>query len=177
MYLVFISLIGPKKKGSHIEVKYALLTYGIPSRSLPFSKHGEPTIDSHTKWLQRQKVAEEKLGAEERIDRIMIPSNKDVLSGRGRFVQYHMGNVHFRHLIAERESEYENCEDQLGAKGLVADKVITQIQSSGGRFLKDDGVGWVLLSKSAAHDKVTMAFRSLRKEKPSRTKERQKTKA
>ena len=128
--------------------------------------------------MQRQKVAEEKkLGTEKRIDRYIIPSNKDVLSGRGRFVQYHIGNVHFRHLIAERESEYENCEDQLGAKGLVADKVIVEIQSSGGRFLKDDGVGWVLLGESAVHDKVTMAFRSLRKEKPLGAKERQKTKA
>ena len=151
-----------------MEIKYQLQTYGIPERVLPFSKNGEPTIDSHMKWIQRLKEAEEEETHKEKITdkekiRVMIPSNKDVLSGRGRFVQDFVGNVHFRHLIASSVPEYENCEDIFRAKGQVADKVIDDIHSSGGRFLKDDGIGWVLLDEKAVHDKVTMTFRSRRK--------------
>eukprot|EP00980_Cylindrotheca_fusiformis_P014026 scaffold3670_cov124-Cylindrotheca_fusiformis.AAC.2 len=147
--------------GSHREIVYHLQTFGIQERVLPLTKHGEILLDVHQKWLNRQRRWEE---ATDKAFRILTPTNKDVLSGRGRGVQEHVGNLRFRHLIDELRQEYDAHKDLFGAKGMVANKVINEIISQGGRFLKDDGIGWVRLKDSDAREKVSMTFRSRRKE-------------
>lgn len=147
--------------GSHIEVVYQLQTFGIQGRILPLTKNGEILVDGHHKWLRRQKRREDDSS---NAQRVLIPTNKDVLAGRGRGVQEHVGNLRFRHLVAELQEEYDALKDLFGAKGMVADKVIREILSGGGRFLKDDGIGWVPLKDSEAREKVSMTFRSRRKE-------------
>lgn len=124
-----------------------------------------PAREAHLKWLSRQQRLENEEG---HIPRVLIPSNKDVLKGRGRGVQNHIGNLRFRHLVAERQKEYD-ANDMFGAKGIVASNVMEAIESEGGRFLKDDGVGWVQLNDTDAREKISMTFRSQRKDtNPSR---------
>jgi hypothetical protein len=147
--------------GSHVEVVYQLQTFGVQGRILPLTKHGELTVEAHKKWLYRQKRREEDI---ENVQRVLIPTNKDVLSGRGRGVQEHVGNLRFRQLVAEKQQEYDAHKDLFGAKGRVVDKIIQEILSQGGRFLKDDGIGWVALKEAEAREKVAMTFRSRRKE-------------
>lgn len=127
---------------------------------LPLDKNGMPTIDGHQKWLGRQKRLEDETTD---VQRVLIPTNKDVLKGRGRGVQDHIGNVRFRHMVAEHQAEYDT-NDIFGAKGIVANKVMDSIVSLGGRFLKDDGMGWITLDDSDAKEKVSMTFRSQRKD-------------
>mmetsp|Transcript_23453 Transcript_23453/g.57664 ORF Transcript_23453/g.57664 Transcript_23453/m.57664 type:complete len:126 (-) Transcript_23453:35-412(-) len=119
-----------------------------------------PTREGHQKWLSRQQRLETDAG---NIPRVLIPTNKDVLKGRGRGVQNHVGNLRFRHMVAERQNEYD-ANDMFGAKGIVANKVMEAIESEGGRFLKDDGIGWVRLEDTDAREKISMTFRSQRKD-------------
>mmetsp|Transcript_23452 Transcript_23452/g.57661 ORF Transcript_23452/g.57661 Transcript_23452/m.57661 type:complete len:437 (-) Transcript_23452:35-1345(-) len=146
--------------GSHLEVVYKLQTFGIQERILPLDKNGMPTREGHQKWLSRQQRLETDAG---NIPRVLIPTNKDVLKGRGRGVQNHVGNLRFRHMVAERQNEYD-ANDMFGAKGIVANKVMEAIESEGGRFLKDDGIGWVRLEDTDAREKISMTFRSQRKD-------------
>lgn len=97
------------------------------------------------------------------MERVLIPTNKDVLKGRGRGVQDHIGNIRFRCMVAEHQNEYD-ANDMFGAKAIVSSKVMETIEAEGGRFLKDDGMGWIRLNETDAREKVSMTFRSQRKD-------------
>ena len=101
--------------GSNIEVVYKLQTFGIQERILPLDKLGMPTKETHQKWLGRQRRLETEGG---NVERVLIPTNKDVLKGRGRGVQDHIGNIRFRCMVAEHQNEYD-ANDMFGAKAIV----------------------------------------------------------
>lgn len=95
-------------------------------------------------------------------DCVGVPSKKDVLFGRGKSIQNHMGNQRYRQLIEDSYSLYEaSKKDQ---KTHIAEEVIRIIHGSGGRFLRDDGAtGWVRVADSnMLRKKVAHAFRGLR---------------
>mmetsp|Transcript_54196 Transcript_54196/g.131503 ORF Transcript_54196/g.131503 Transcript_54196/m.131503 type:complete len:665 (+) Transcript_54196:211-2205(+) len=100
---------------------------------------------------------------------VSTPSNHDVLIGKGKFFQYHTGNVRFRFLVEEYREQYENAERQN--KNPLCQEVVDLIKSRGGRFLKiretTDGDGsissstlWVEVLDAEARRKTSMCFRS-----------------
>jgi hypothetical protein len=64
----------------------------------------------------------------------------DVLFGRGSGPNDHEGNVNFRHLVAERKSEYMATNHRL-TKAKIAREVIDSVMHENGRFLKKVEVG------------------------------------
>ena len=97
---------------------------------------------------------------------VSTPSNNDVLIGKGKFFQYHTGNVRFRYLVEEHRERYENAERH--DKNPLCQEVVDLIKSRGGRFLKrtetTDSVSfptlWVEVSGREARKKTSMCFRS-----------------
>ena len=97
---------------------------------------------------------------------VSTPSNNDVLIGKGKFYQYHKGNVRFRFLVEEHRERYENAERH--DKNPLCQEVVDLIKSRGGRFLKrietTDSVSfstlWVEVSDPEACKKTSMCFRS-----------------
>lgn len=147
--------------GSHHEIIYKVQTFGIPARALPFSPiDGELLTDWYDQTLQKRK----KLELSTQISKakiIGVPRNEDIVFGRGMFLQDHWGNIHFRDVIDGRRNTYDES-DRKG-KTRLASKIVQSMQETGGRFLKDDGMGWVEVEDKVARQKVSMAFRSHRK--------------
>ena len=66
-------------------------------------------------------------------------NNNDVLSGRGGRINNHPGNVAFRSIVEDYKHEYLDPRTRKLEKAHVAARLVQQIRSCGGRFLKEDG--------------------------------------
>ena len=69
-------------------------------------------------------------------------------------------NVNSRHII---EETWLNYEEGTSTKSDVAKSILQKIMAEGGKFLKDDGYGWLEMEETASQEKILMAFRSYRK--------------
>ena len=144
--------------GTAEEVSLALQSFGIPARALPLSKQGE-TIAGHylERLAQRERLEEAGI-----TGRVWTPSNEDVVFGRGRQIQDHIGNLKYRYLIDQSRSKYDEA-SRVDGRTSIAETIVSNIQARGGRFLKNDSMGWEEVPLREARIKVTMAFRSKRK--------------
>jgi hypothetical protein len=152
--------------GSWQEIRYTLMTFGLPVDAFPI-KHDEHdfSLENHKDWLSRR----EKLEALDNIacgddknEWINEPGPLDVLHGRGWKVQVHPGNIRFRNIIAERQKVYNKS--LIYEKTVISKEIVHGIKESGGRFLRqDEGHGWKLVDDNVARVKVGAAFRDKRK--------------
>ena len=146
--------------GSHTEVQYALMTFGIDCSLLPVSQVGEIDLSSHLHWLEertelegrsiytepsriRDSCAEIRTSQEHifgsRPD--ISPGPNDVIFGRGSIVRQHPGNVRYHDIIEEHSSEYESS--GKFEKTVVSEIIVRTIKEKhGGRFLKQDRGNW-----------------------------------
>jgi len=92
---------------------------------------------------------------------IVTPHDHDVLSGRGNFVNYHVGNEHFRALVRKHKVAYVACPKPQ--KGKFSRMIVDEIRSRNppGRFLKQDPVTklWYDIGEKKALDKTRQALR------------------
>jgi len=70
------------------------------------------------------------------LRRIEEPNENDVLSGRGNNVNYHPGNLYFRHLVKELKIDYVAALKQ--DKPVFSKSIVQIVRNGGGRFLKQD---------------------------------------
>jgi hypothetical protein len=152
--------------GTWLEIRYTLMTFGLPVDAFPITHNEDDfSLDNHIDWLSRRKMLEAGLdntsdkGEERRI--ITEPGPLDVVMGRGCVAQIHPGNLHYRTLIAERREVYE--ESLIHQKTALATEIVRLIKESGGRFLQQDGHGWMLVDGKKARTKVSSAFRDSRR--------------
>ena len=157
--------------GAHLEVQYALMTFGIPNFLLPVSGSGEMVLEYHLGWIGRR-MAEERGRSKvstgtksvivsdssvssadnfgEEVDatipgsnpeRIVVPGPRDVIFGRGKFTRQHSGNVRFGQMVESYREQYESS--AKFEKTILAEVIVRTIKEThGGRFLKQDGAGW-----------------------------------
>ena len=179
--------------GSHTECQYALMTFGIPSTLLPITSEGqELKRTNHIKWFKRRKIKEkyismikkktlttQKKPAEDLLfdeslyfNGVDLPSQLDVLLGRGKPLTEHAGNRRLDELVRTYYDEY-NATTGKGNHAALSYRLVQIIQKEGGgRFLKRNeektsanGTGggwWVPVSDEEATDKVGHAFRTKR---------------
>lgn len=83
----------------------------------------------------------------------------DVLLGRGGATNNHSGNRRFRILVAENQQEYLKARKR--DKVVIARRIVSIIQSKGGRFLKRgaDDSSWVPVTDKRAQEKTSQALR------------------
>ena len=143
-------------RGSQLECRFALMTFGISQSILPFNEDGE--IQGYfIENFRRKRLSVEAERREAQGDRVDYPSMKDVLLGRGRPYQYHPGNVHLANLIKARREEY-NAADRW-QKTVISYDVARMIADNGGRFLQRHDSGWKVVDQGVARDKVASSFR------------------
>eukprot|EP00539_Tryblionella_compressa_P008100 CAMPEP_0178757724 /NCGR_PEP_ID=MMETSP0744-20121128/13973_1 /TAXON_ID=913974 /ORGANISM="Nitzschia punctata, Strain CCMP561" /LENGTH=302 /DNA_ID=CAMNT_0020411977 /DNA_START=213 /DNA_END=1121 /DNA_ORIENTATION=+ len=96
---------------------------------------------------------------------VCIPSRNDVLFGRGKGFQNHIGNQLYRQLIEDCLPTYETSNKEQ--KTRIAQEIVSIVHEANGRFLKDDGAtGWVPVTDlQLLRKKVSHAFRGLRSQK------------
>lgn len=84
----------------------------------------------------------------------------DVLCGRGKLSFNHVGNRRFRDVISASVSQYNAAESRL-EKAKIVNKIVEEIQASGGRFLRQDEKAgtWHVLNHAQCREKVGHAVR------------------
>jgi hypothetical protein len=146
--------------GTHTEVQYSLMTFGIPVDSLPVTYEGELKTSNHTKWVARREAKDSNMMCSGRHEGIDLPCHNDVLLGRGKPYQDHPGNVRMRHLVETYVGDYKSSK-VLGQKTLLAAKVVASIKQDSCRFLKRNAVGWWLeVPDEEAAVKVLKTFKT-----------------
>jgi len=86
--------------------------------------------------------------------------NEDVLFGRGKRAQNHIGNMHYREVISAIVKRYKNCSKQ--EKTALSNGVVYAIHRQGGRFLsplKKHPNSWVEVNGIALRKKTSQALR------------------
>lgn len=173
--------------GSHTECQYSLLTFGVPVQNIPITYDGKVKTASHLKFLSRRQAVESKslkqlnnqqkqqlLPKQQQQSNLVendddrfdyegteLPSNVDVLLGRGRPLQVHTGNLQMRSLVEIYQEEYERA--QYGGKAAITEKIVKVIKGQGGHFLKQEKAGWwVPVTDDVAQEKVSHTFRTAR---------------
>jgi hypothetical protein len=164
------------------------MTFGIPTQVLPISdqceynfEHVQLFFDSRIKvegysssspttiTTTSSSSSSQPESNNNNIVLIMVPGSLDVLMGRDKMAQTHIGNVKYLHLIETHMERYESAERRDKKK--IACEVTNLVQQSGGRFLdcsEDATTGtsdqcWYEVQDAIAVEKACTAFRSRRK--------------
>lgn len=158
--------------GTSHENAYSLMTFGIPANYLPVENAGNGTNEWHLEWLHsREKIEagggssksdnqDESTAASSSASSILLPTQFDVLFGRGRRCQTHPGNVRLHIALEELFEEYDMAFKSEKVK--VSEKVLKKIHENGGRFLENVNGSWCVVDDHAARKKISHDFRSLR---------------
>jgi hypothetical protein len=154
--------------GTHLECQYQMMTFGISNKLLPVNPDGAISLDNHNRWMQRRRLQEAMMtepiraisSEQRRLKRIAVPGSFDILLGRGKLIQEHMGNIRFRRLIEKNRGTYENA--TKNEKTFLATRIVKIVNDGGGRFLKEDPSGWTEVTDDIARDKVSHSFRNKR---------------
>lgn len=149
--------------GSPLELRYALLAYGIVlpielfDRDVIFKRNLDET------FLESQRQQEAKASSQCSADASLVafPSNNDVLLGKGRSCQEFVGNVQLNRIIDSRINEYRSL-DKVGKSSLAMQLVTQILNDKKGRFLERiEHCGWKIVNdKTVIRNKITQAFRA-----------------
>jgi cystathionine beta-lyase family protein involved in aluminum resistance len=144
-------------KGSRLECASSLQSFGIPANIFPLTDDGEITTDVHRQVLEKRRKKERLV---HEVRRVGVPGRNDVLFGRGKAIQNHVGNIKFRSLVEDCKEMYDKA--TRDEKCQITQEIVQVVQQATGRFLKDDGTGWVEVGRDVARLKVSHTFRGLR---------------
>jgi hypothetical protein len=144
--------------GAHVECLYALMTFGFPVDNLPVTMDGKLKRKNHLEWIKMRKMQESVISLEERI---VVPAHADVLFGRGKPFQAHIGNMRLYNLLDAHLERYASA--KITEKTNVIAEMVRGIQSTNGRFLRQERCVWVVVDDKLAREKVSHAFRTRRR--------------
>eukprot|EP00529_Nitzschia_sp_RCC80_P004320 CAMPEP_0113482538 /NCGR_PEP_ID=MMETSP0014_2-20120614/22971_1 /TAXON_ID=2857 /ORGANISM="Nitzschia sp." /LENGTH=934 /DNA_ID=CAMNT_0000376059 /DNA_START=347 /DNA_END=3151 /DNA_ORIENTATION=+ /assembly_acc=CAM_ASM_000159 len=146
------------------DISYQLSTFGVPNDAVPITEDGEVKVKTFRSWVKARKSQEDgkKRKQQSSEGTIVLPTRVDVLYGRGKPIQDHVGNLRYHALLEYYHSSYEDA--KKFQKKQLANRIVSIVHEYGGRFLKQDshGAGWVEVDETVACDKVSHAFRTRR---------------
>lgn len=148
--------------GSYTELKYHLMTFGIPANCLPYSMDGEELRTSaNQRWVTRRKIKESMVRGRNVFRGLDLPGCRDVCLGRGSASHQHSGNVLMRALMSTMIDEYRVADSQ-GRKRLNR-RLVKMVREGGGRFLIKTSGGWYeeVNDEMEIENKVGASFRGM----------------
>lgn len=152
--------------GDRDDIMFELQTFGIPVNEQLLQPNGSLSKAWHREWLEVRKTQEDALAAEESSNQgVLVPRRFDVLFGRGKNTREHTGNLRCVLLVETNQEKYEAATKY--EKTEIAERIVTMIYESYGRFLKwENKEGWIEVDRDAAREKISHFFRHLRSKKP-----------
>lgn len=108
-----------------------------------------------------------------------VPSEYDVVCGKGRLAFNHPGNQRFRQTIKDNLERYSEAESKLH-KSAIVDEIVVLVrkESVKGGFVRQDGDAWYEIGDHHAREKVGHGFReALIKMNPEKKEQRRKMRA
>ena len=144
--------------GSHNEVQYSLMSFGLPVDIFPLTYDGAVKVAQQSKWITRRKIWDREIQQNRDFSGVELPSREDILFGRGRKFQFHPGNNKMRVLVRELYPRYSQLSKLQKVE--MAWTVTMELKKTC-RFLKQDaGNGyWLPVPDDEAQKKVAVAFR------------------
>ena len=153
-----------------------------PTQDFPISEEDEEIIRAnHLQWIEARRRLEERrrisraqstasavpvsIDNDTEQQQLLLPTGRDVLFGRGRPYQEHPGNVRFSLVIESLKPRYESL--KRAEKTRLAEDLVKKMKARGMRFLRQSNGYWEDADDSAAREKVSQGFRSLRSDKQS----------
>jgi len=135
----------------------ALLAVNLQDKPLAaLSKSSVPfTMNDATK-KKRKRAPRKKVIPHQK--HYLVPTDIDVLMGRGGKSNHHPGNVQYRAEIDGLQEHYKKTHDKDG-KTSISEKLVLHIQSHAGNFLEKDKDGWYVIDDIVARRKVSQALR------------------
>lgn len=142
--------------GTQLEIFYELMTFGIPIDSIPLSTEGKLKRKAHLDFIKMRLQQESRIVA---AARIVIPTHKDVLFGRGKPFREFRGNVRLYEMIDAKLEYYESIPIKQKTEAIA--EMVHSVKATGGRFLKQDDAGcWMVADGKMAKEKVSNTFRT-----------------
>jgi len=196
MFEMVLSQWLPRTKfhfGNHVELRYQLQGFGIPSDLIPSTDTGNVKSANLKQWMKLRAYLESQQtqqidgdGASDHESTVSsqsypptshlveCPGSNDVIFRRGKAMNHHPGNAKFLNLIELRIYEHTIDPETSPTRRMAIEmELIHQIRQEGGRFLKweIDRGWWVDMSYGAdtaeidkeIQSKVHYAFRDFRK--------------
>ena len=151
--------------GSALECVNALQTFGIQSHHIPINTNtGKLKTLNHQKWAGLQQKRDGAIAQNKRFLAIECPEQSDILFGRGWPTMGNPGNALYRNMIQTRSEEY-NSSRSATQKTRITRSIVLELKENGARFLREDEIsgGWTEVSNEMARQKVSIAFRDIRK--------------
>jgi len=136
----------------------SLQDFGIPTYALPFNE--QRMLDTKqvvSKWQKRKETENKNLNQE--ATKLIVPGPFDVLIGKSYMCREHIGNIRYRSLVANHQTQYKNLSSL--DKTAMALMIVGMVKESSGRFLKGDSGSWVEVDDKVARKKVSHCFRTI----------------
>jgi hypothetical protein len=89
---------------------------------------------------------------------IRTPSPTDVLCGKDKTYELHLGNQLYRDMINSYALQYATTNVKQDKMNMTS-QIVSKLTESGSRFLKPTEGGWEVINMSAARDKTSHALR------------------
>jgi tagatose-1,6-bisphosphate aldolase len=124
------------------------------------SADGKLKLKNHLAAIEMRRVAEA-YAQNSVIETIELPLASDILLGKGKPFQEHIGNMRLHALVDEHLSHYIQCSG-ISEKTILAAVLVKMVQGASGRFLSKDRGVWIEVSDDIAREKVCHVFRARR---------------
>jgi hypothetical protein len=146
-------------QGSHTEVMYSMMTFGVPVQALPVAYEGGLKTANHRKWIARRKTRDTEMIKTGSFEGTDMPSHSDILLGRGRVFHNYPGTVKLRSCVTAFLDEFKTASKQ--DKALITTRIVESMKGNGARFLRRRSDGWwEEVSDDTALEKVRVSFRT-----------------
>ncbi|VEU40843.1 unnamed protein product [Pseudo-nitzschia multistriata] len=152
--------------GENIELQYCVKGYGIPVELIPLTDTGNIKTTYLKQWIKLRRMIEVvKMTGGNNDDSSSIiecPGSNDVIFRSGTSMSCHGGNVRFRCMI-ESKHEIPSIVSQT-TQAELAEQLIEEIESLGGRFLEWDNRGYwrEIDDRLRIHTKVALSIRDFK---------------
>jgi hypothetical protein len=135
-----------------------LQTFGIPTSTMPLKASDMEGV--REMWVKRKKFEMDE--AFQTKKSVTVPGHLDILLGRGRRCQEHVGNMRLRILVEDCKPVYDNASRK--EKTLLSQEIVESVKKNSHHFLKDEDIGWMEVDDNVARLKVSHTFRDIAKE-------------
>jgi hypothetical protein len=148
--------------GSIHQCQQEVIAYGISSHFLPVTNTGNIKNQNLLRWIAFRQAKERATVLGIQFNGIDCPLVKDILTGKGPHVSSNPANVAYRKGMESRFLEHRDA-TTADRKTVISREIVDELVRSGGRFLMKEESWWVNGDRETAREKVSIAFRDMRK--------------
>ncbi|KAL3905251.1 MAG: hypothetical protein SGILL_009751 [Bacillariaceae sp.] len=144
--------------GGDLEMRYAIMSFGIPVDLIPLTETGKIKTKNLLQWIKvRQELESSQVTPSSPVE---CPNSSDVVFRFGQSNMEHPGNVVFRGLLEKYYDQHRKTTSS-NEKRVVTWSVVEELEKHNGRFLIWDSQGWwvPILDRAQVRQKVAVCLK------------------